>query len=319
VVVVGLIAGAPGDRAGLRRGDEITTIAGHRLASAVALEDVVDQLRGAPNTHVSLGLFRPDSGKNFDVTLTRETIKENSVGDARVIDGDVGYVQVKDFSEHTGDQFVDAVNRLLKQNIDGLIIDLRDNPGGLLDAAVDVSEPFFKKGELIVYTQGRKPADREDYKADGDGDPLDLPVAVLINADTASAAEIVTGALKDTGRAVIVGERSFGKGSVQAIFKTKNGEAVRLTTAKYYTPSGVSIHEKGIAPQVEVVMTADEDFKLRQQREQPGVTDPKEFNRLFGFDPIVDRQLQAAVDVLKGVDLLDGQSDAAAKKAKGGR
>jgi carboxyl-terminal processing protease len=322
VVVVGLIAGAPGDRAGIRRGDEITTIAGHRLATTAALEDVVDQLRGAPNTRVSLGLYRPDGAKNFEVTLTRETIKENSVGDARVIDGDVGYVQLKDFSEHTGDQFVDAVNRLLKQNIDSLIIDLRDNPGGLLDAAVDVSEPFFRKGELIVYTQGRKPADREDYKADGDGDPLDLPVAVLINADTASAAEIVTGALKDTGRAVIVGERSFGKGSVQAIFKTKNGEAVRLTTAKYYTPSGVSIHEKGIAPQVEVVMTADEDFKLRQQREQPGVTDPKEFNRLFGFDPIADRQLRAAVDVLKGVDLLDGQSDAAAaaaKKAKGGR
>jgi carboxyl-terminal processing protease len=146
-------------------------------------------------------------------------------------------------------------------------------------------------------------------------------VAVLINAGTASAAEIVTGALKDTGKAVIVGERSFGKGSVQDIFKLKNGEAVRLTIARYYTPSGVTIHEKGIAPQVEVVMTADEDFKLRQQREQPELTDGKEFKSLFGFEPIADRQLQAAIDVLKGVDLLDDQADvaaAAAKKARGG-
>jgi carboxyl-terminal processing protease len=322
VVVVGLVAGAPGDRAGIRRGDEITSIAGRPLAAAAGMDAVVDQLRGDPKTQVSLSLFRPESGRNFDVRLTRETIKENSVGDARVIDGDVGYVLLKDFSEHTGDQFVDAVNRLLKQNINSLVIDLRDNPGGLLDAAVEVCEPFFKKGELIVYTQGRKPSDREDYRADGQGDPLDLPVAVLINAGTASAAEIVTGALKDTGRAVIVGERSFGKGSVQDIFKTKNGEAVRLTTARYFTPSGVSIHQKGIAPQVEVVMTADEDFKLRQQREQPGLTDGKEFQGLFGFAPIADRQLQAAIDVLKGVDLLDGQADAAAaaaRKAGGGR
>jgi carboxyl-terminal processing protease len=316
VLVVGLVAGAPGDRAGIRRGDEILTIGGHRLAHGAVMDDVVDQLRGAPKTQVTLGLFRPQNGKGYEVTLTRETIKEDSVGDARVIAGDVGYILLRDFSEHTGDQFVDAVNKLLKQNINSLIIDLRDNPGGLLDAAVEVSEPFFKKGELIVYTQGRKPSDREDYRAEGDGDPLDLPVAVLINAGTASAAEIVTGALKDTGRAVIVGERSFGKGSVQAIFKLKNGEAIRLTTAHYYTPSGVTIHEKGIAPQVEVVMTADEDFKLSQQREQPELTDPKEFSSLFGFTPIADRQLQAAIDVLKGVDLLDGQADAAADAAK---
>jgi carboxyl-terminal processing protease len=320
VLVVGLVAGAPGDRAGIRRGDEITSIDGHHLAPDVDMDDVVDQLRGKPKTHVLLALFRQGNGKSFDADLTRETIQENSVGDARVIDGDVGYVLLKDFSEHTGDQFVDALNKLLKQNIDSLIIDLRDNPGGLLDAAVDVSEPFFKKGDLIVYTQGRKPSDREDYRSDGDGDPLDLPVAVLINAGTASAAEIVTGALKDTGKAVVVGERSFGKGSVQAIFKLKNGEALRLTTARYYTPSGVSIHEKGIAPQVEVVMTADEDFKLSQQREQPEVTNAKEFKSLFGFDPIPDRQLQAAIDVLKGVDLLDAQADAAqaaARKAGG--
>ena len=161
-----------------------------------------------------------------------------------------------------------------------------------------------KKGELIVYTKGRKATDREDYKAEAHGEPVKMPIAVLINAGSASAAEILTGALKDTGRAVIVGERSFGKGSVQSVFPLKNGEGLRLTTAHYYTPAGVSIHEKGIAPHVEVVMTPDEDDKLSRQRARADLSDPKEFKERFGFEPIEDRQLQAALDVLKGVRVL---------------
>jgi len=172
---------------------------------------------------------------------------------------------------------------------------------------VDVAEPFFRKGELIVYTQGRRPKDREDFRAETEGEPLTLPVAVLINAGSASAAEIVAGALKDTGRAVIVGERSFGKGSVQSIFKLKNGEGLRLTTARYYTPSGVTIHEKGIEPQIEVVMTPEEDDELRLQRNRSDLSDPKEFAARFGFTPIEDRQLQAAIEVLKGVNVLAGR------------
>ena len=317
IVVISPIAGTPADRAGILRGDEITGIDGHRLVTGSSRDDVVGRLRGKPHTQVSLGLHRPSTNQDLTLTLTREIIKVDTVSDVRVLDGDVGYVQLKEFSEHTGEEFVDAVNRLLKQNINSLVIDLRNNPGGLLDAAVEVSEPFFKKGEIIVYTQGRKPSDREDYRAEADGEPLDLPVAVLINAGTASAAEIVTGALKDTGRAVVVGERSFGKGSVQAIFKLKDGEALRLTTAKYYTPSGVSIHEKGIAPQVEVIMTPDEDFKLRQQHARPDLAgDPKAFQASLGFAPIEDRQLETAIDVLKGVDMLDGQAEAAAAAAK---
>ena len=163
---------------------------------------------------------------------------------------------------------------------------------------------------MIVYTQGRKPADREDLRAETDGEPLRMPIAVLINSGSASAAEVVTGALKDTGRAVIVGERSFGKGSVQSVFTLENGEGMRLTTARYYTPGGVSIHEKGIEPQVEVVMTPDEDDKLSRQHARPDITDPKEFKERFGFEPIEDRQLQAALDVLKGVQLLDERAGA---------
>jgi len=222
-----------------------------------------------------------------------------SVRGARIMDGTTGYLQIRDFSDHTGEQFDDALNGLLAKGIDSLVIDLRNNPGGLLDAAVDVAEPFFRKGKLIVYTQGRKPADRENYYSETDGEPLKLPVAVLINGETASAAEIVAGALKDSGSAVIVGERSYGKGSVQTIFKLRNGEGLRLTTAHYFTPSGALINAHGITPQVEVVMTPDEDEKLERQVSRPDITDPVEFRDRFEFSPVEDRQLEAALDVLR--------------------
>jgi carboxyl-terminal processing protease len=304
-VVIAPLAGTPGERAGIQRGDVIVSIDGKAVGTNPTMDGIVSRLRGKPKTRVLVGVFRPSTKTTLDLALVREVIKIESVRDVRVIGDGVGYVQVSEFSEHTGEQFGQALVQLRKWGATGLVIDLRNNPGGLLDAAVEVAEPFFKKGELIVYTQGRKPSDREDYKAEAEGPPWALPLAVLINAGSASAAEVVTGALRDTGRAVVVGERSFGKGSVQSVFKLKNGEGMRLTTARYYTPSGVSIHEKGIAPQVEIVMTSDEDDKLRRQRARPDITDAKEFQERFGFEPIEDPQLAAAVDVLKGVRLFD--------------
>ena len=303
-IIIASIANTPGARAGIQRGDVIVSIDGKPVNNAAVGNSVVSQLRGKPKTRVAVGLFRPATHANLNLTLVREVIKIESVRDVRVLADGVGYVQLTEFSEHTGEQFGRALDQLLGQGATSLVLDLRNNPGGLLDAAVEVAEPFFKKGELIVYTQGRKPGDREDLRAERDGAPLDLPVAVLINAGSASAAEVVTGALKDTGRAVVVGERSFGKGSVQSVFTLKNGEGLRLTTARYYTPNGVSIHEKGITPQVEVIMTPDEDDKLSRQNARSDLTDPVEFKDRFGFDPIEDRQLAAALDVLKGVRLL---------------
>ncbi|MDB6095648.1 MAG: carboxyl-terminal protease [Verrucomicrobia bacterium] len=305
VVVIAPIAGSPGERAGIQRGDEITKVDGRALEKGLDMDAVIDRLRGKPRTEVAVGFYRPSTSKSFELKLKREVIKQQSVRLSRVLPAHTGYIQITEFSDHTGEEFVNALNGLLKEGIDSLIIDLRGNPGGLLDAAVEVAEPFFNKNEIIVYTQGRKPEDREDYRAAADDEPLKLPIVVLINAGSASAAEVVTGALKDTGRAVIVGERSFGKGSVQSIFKLKNGEGLRLTTARYFTPGGVSIHEKGIAPQVEVVMTPDEDSKLRLQRLRADVTDPADFKERFGFTPIEDRQLQVAIDVLKGINLID--------------
>jgi len=304
VVIVAPIAGGPSERAGIQRGDEITKIDGEQLEKAT-MDSVIGRLRGKPKTRVKLGLHRPSTKKDFEVTIVREMIKTESVRDVAVLADGIGYLQITQFTERTGDEFVKAINKLSDLKATALVIDLRNNPGGLLDAAVAVAEPFFKKGEIIVYTQGRKPGDREDYKAEADDPPLEVPVAVLINAGSASAAEIVAGALKDTGKAVIVGERSFGKGSVQSIFKLKNGEGMRLTTARYYTPSGVTIHEKGVTPHVEVVMTPEDDQNVRLQRARRDMTNPDEFKERFGFAPIEDRQLQAAMDVLRGILVLD--------------
>ncbi|HEY3755601.1 MAG TPA: S41 family peptidase [Opitutaceae bacterium] len=312
VLVIEPMDNTPAARAGIVRGDEIVSIDGHPVAGSGAMDMVVDRLRGKPHTHVALAVYRPQAQKSFTVDLEREIIKVDSVIDARVVDDDIGYVLVTEFSEHTGEQFAAAVDKLLKKNINSLIIDLRNNPGGTLDAAVEVSEPFFHKGDLIVSTKGRQAEDNAEFRSEADGDPLDLPVAVLINQDTASAAEIVTGALKDTGKAVVIGERSFGKGSVQTIIDFKTGDGLRLTTAKYYTPSGVSLHEKGVTPEVEVVLSPDEDDKIRQQQVRPDITDPADFKARFGFTPIDDRQLDAAVAVLRGLEVLESQAASAA-------
>ncbi len=308
IVVIAPLAGTPGERAGIQRGDEIVSIDGKAVESGGNIDGIVSRLRGKPKTKVVVGLFRPATQATLQLTLVREIIKIESVRSVKVLEDGIGYVQLTEFSDHTAEQFRQALGDLLRRGVHSLILDLRNNPGGLLEAAVEVAEPFFKAGELIVYTKGRKPTDRENFKSESPGPPISLPMAVLINAGSASAAEIVTGALKDTGRALVVGERTFGKGSVQSVFKLENGEGLRLTTARYYTPSGVTIHEKGVAPHVEVVMTPEEDNKLARQRARADITDPVAFRERFGFEPVTDRQLETAVAMLKGVRLFEARA-----------
>lgn len=310
VIVIAPMAGTPAERAGILRADEIVSVDGEELRASQGMDAVVDRLRGNPGSAVRLGIYRPGTQKKHEFTLVRELIKQQSVREVSVLEGRIGYILLADFSAQTGEEFRAALDRVLREGVDSLILDLRNNPGGLLEAAVEVAEPFFRTNELIVYTQGNTADRREEFRGVLDGDPVSLPLVVLINAGTASAAEVVTGALKDTGRAVIVGERSFGKGSVQSLFKLRNGEGVRLTTARYFTPGGTSIHEKGIAPQIEVVMSPEEDHRLRLQRNRRDVTDPKDFNERFGFAPIEDRQLQAGLDVLRAADVLDRRASA---------
>lgn len=304
VIVIAPIAGTPGERAGILRGDEITKIDGNAVSSNGPMDDAIDRLRGKPGSVVRVGLRRSASNRDYEVEIVREKIAIDSVREVQMLNDQIGYIHLAEFSARTGEQFLAALDTLLARNAQALILDLRNNPGGLLEAAVEVVEPFFHQDELVVYTQGRAPEDREELRAGMNGEPLALPMAVLINGGTASAAEIVTGALKDTKRAVVVGERSFGKGSVQTLFKLRNGEGMRITTARYYTPGGVSIHGQGIEPDVHLVMSPEEDGKLRLQRTRSDVTDSAEFKERFGFTPIADKQLNAAIDVLNGLQLL---------------
>ncbi|MBM3864590.1 MAG: S41 family peptidase [Verrucomicrobia bacterium] len=304
VVVIAPMAGTPGERAGIRRGDEIVAIDGQPVATG-GVDAVVSRLRGRPRTTVIVGIQRPGVRESLTLTLTRELIRIESVRGTRVLADGVGYVQLTEFSEHTGRQLRLALARLAEQGIRALVLDLRNNPGGLLEAAVEVAQVFFREGELIVETRGRRPQDNERFRAAGGGAPWSLPIAVLVNAGSASAAEIVAGALKDAGRAVVVGERTFGKGSVQSIFKLRDGEGLRLTTARYFTPAGTSIHEQGVRPHVEVVMTPEEDSRLAQQRSRPDLG-TAEFEARFGFAPVADRQLETALAMLRGLRLLDG-------------
>ena len=307
VLVIAPIANTPAEKAGIERGDEILAVDGKTVGGDVTTDAIVERLRGKVGTPVTMELFRPSTAARFRLTLRRQLIELETVRAVEVLPDRTGYILISDFSDHTARDFSRALDRLMRENIENLIIDLRNNPGGLLDAAVAVAEPFFHEGEVIVSTRGRKPDDHDTFRAERRGKPLELPVAVLINAATASAAEVVTGALKDTHRAVVVGERSFGKGSVQSVFSLKSGEGLRLTTARYFTPAGLSIHESGISPHVEVVMTAEEDSKLRVQLARADISDPHEFKERFGFTPIADRQLEAAQQILRGLRVLDSR------------
>ena len=296
IVIVAAIPATPAERAGLRRGDQLVKIDGQELVNPT-LDSTIKLVRGEPGSRVSLTVFRPSQNKNFDYTVHRERIQLDSVRLTSVLPGNVGYLQITQFSERTGEEFQKALAGLEQDGITSLIVDLRNNPGGLLEAAIEVCDEFFEPGELIAYTQGRTPESRENHLARGDHPKRSYPVAILVNGGTASAAEIVAGAMRDTHRAVIVGEKTFGKGSVQSVIELDNGEGLRLTTARYYTPSGVTIHEKGIAPQAEIEVASDDEARLRvqQSRADDGDTeDPKE-------KPLADVQLAAAEEILAGV------------------
>ncbi len=300
ISVISPIAGTPAERAGVRRGDQLVKVDGKAL-EAPTLDKTVRLIRGQPDTEVTITMFRPSTGQELDFKLRRQRIQLESVRHERMLRDGIGYLQITQFSQRTGEEFARAVASLEKQGLRALVLDLRNNPGGLLDAAVEVCEEFFDRNELVVYTQGRSRESREEHHARGGHAPRRYPIAVLVNGGTASAAEIVAGALKDTRRAVVVGEKTFGKGSVQSVLALRDGEGLRLTTARYYTPGGLTIHEKGILPHVEIEMSADDEAKVRLQQSRADLTAPAEFADRFGFTPIEDVQLQAAEELLAGV------------------
>lgn len=250
IKVVSPIDDTPAQRAGIKTGDLIIRL-DDQPVKGMSLADAVKTMRGEPGSKIELTVVREGADAPLKLTLVRAVIKVQSVK-SRILEKNYGYVRISSFQSGTGESLKEALANLKKENtgkLKGLVLDLRNNPGGVLNAAVDVSDAFLKSG-LIVYTEGRIENSEMRFNATPD-DLIDgAPMVVLINAGSASASEIVAGALQDQKRAVIMGEKSFGKGSVQTILPTSNGSAVKLTTARYYTPSGRSIQAEGIEPDI---------------------------------------------------------------------
>jgi len=347
ITIISPMFGTPAYRKGLLPGDRIVRIEGEELRDP-DINDVVDKLRGEPGTSVTITIFRVGEPL-LDVTLTREVIKVKSVVDPHMVESDIGYVKLVQFQERSTADLDKALSDLEKQGMTALILDLRDNPGGLLKAAVQICDLFIDakpEARVLVSTGGRNEEQRWEYKSHSAGTHPNYPIVVLVNGASASASEIVSGAMKDLGRGILVGTKTYGKGSVQTVIPLRKDTALSLTTAHYYTPSGALIHGKGIAPDIEVKVTVKEELERRRQKllrmeenikngpnngddesaGEKGESDtddnlleslqPKEPSAETG-DKYSDRQLQRAIDVLKAVKVLrGGQFDLMSRETK---
>jgi len=311
VTVVTPIEDTPGFKAGILTGDRIIKIDG-KSTEKMTLPDAVKNLRGEPGTEVSLTIQRPPTGEEKVHKLTRAVINVDMAKDINgrkefpLSDNKIGYVRLTQFGEKTSEELDAALKKLKAQGMEALVLDLRWNPGGLLDQAVEVCEKFLPRRQLVVTTEGRNSGQSSIRQVTGrNGAYRSLPVVVLVNLGSASASEIVAGALQDCAalglcKAIVVGEKTFGKGSVQSILPLQDGSALRLTTAKYYTPSHKVIHEQGITPDIIVTMTEEEESVARLKLTPGGVEslEDKERERIA---TLRDPQLDRALDVLKGI------------------
>ncbi|MBI5637598.1 MAG: S41 family peptidase [Nitrospinae bacterium] len=346
VVIVAPIEDTPAERAGLMAGDKIIKIDG-TVAKDMDIMDAVKRMRGKIGTPVKLNIYREQGDKTFDVEIVRAIVKVRSVKFG-MIDNDTGYLRIVSFTAETSRDAQAALKDLKAKGMKLLVLDLRNDPGGLLKEAVEVSEQFIKEGEAIVSTRGRTSDQNSRFISRNSHADTETPVVVLINAGSASASEIVSGALKDHHRAVIVGVRSFGKGSVQTVRELSDGGGLSLTTARYYTPAGTMIHGVGIEPDVEVKLdmppgteqgpeplrekdlmehfngtrdvrqdnlekkkekTAADKAKEKEKEKEP-LRDPKKI-----FDMEKDNQLQKAVQILKDPSTYKHIKDQGGKKS----
>ncbi|MBP5859007.1 S41 family peptidase [Marivibrio halodurans] len=339
VRVVSPIDDTPAYRAGIEAGDLITHLDGEAV-QGLTLNDAVDQMRGPVGSDITLTIVR-DGGDPFDVTITRDNIQIQSVRSR--VEGDAGYIRITSFSGQTQnglDRAIDEIKAELGDDLQGYVIDLRNNPGGLLDQAISISDTFLDKGE-IVSTRGREAESIQRFQATAGDRANGLPLVVLINGGSASASEIVAGALQDHGRAIVLGTQSFGKGSVQTIMPlNRRGSAIKLTTQRYYTPSGRSIQAKGISPDIlveraklEVLESGDQrteaDLRnaLTNEEDENAAPEPPETGEGTDEAPapdsesgdenveaeahdraIDDYQLARALDLIKGIALYRRQA-----------
>jgi carboxyl-terminal processing protease len=301
--VITAMEDTPAAKAGILSGDQILRINGIST-ERMDLQDAINVLRGPAGAKLTLTLLRPSTKEIKEYALQRAEIKIQSVKGARLLDSEltgpykIGYIRLVQFNEPTADELSKAVDELQKQGMQALVLDLRNNPGGLLNSAVDVCAQFLPPNTKVVSTQGRVASQQHDYSTSGaKKERPSFPMVVLINEGSASGAEIVAGALKDLRRAVLVGETTFGKGSVQNVMQLPDGSAVRFTTAKYYTPSKQVIQGNGVTPNIRVAMTAEQERSLFALRNTGNMKPEDDKSIIKTRDP----QMLRAIDALKGV------------------
>jgi carboxyl-terminal processing protease len=317
LTIVAPIEDTPASRIGLQAGDHIIKIE-DQFTKELEIMEAVQLMRGAPGSAVTITIMRKGFEKPEPFTIEREVIKVKSVKSKPLIDG-FGYLRLTQFQERTGKDLNKALKQLHKDNeegLQGLVLDMRNNPGGLLDQAVEVADMFLEEG-LIVYTRGREEDSQMEFSATHSGTEPDYPIVVLINGGSASASEIVAGALQDHGRAVVMGTQSFGKGSVQTIIPLNDDSGLRLTTAKYFTPSGTSIQARGIIPDIEVEageikeVAAFDHFRekdLKNHIDTEGKQEVSQQEDTSSLDEatLKDYQLMRALDLLRGWKVFQG-------------
>jgi len=287
LTVIAPIEDTPAYRAGILAGDRIIKISGESTKN-MGLHEAVTKMRGPKGTAITITIMREGWKEPRDFNIIRDIIKIQSVR-ARMLHDNIGYIRLTQFQEPTASDLASALDKLKKEGMTSLVLDLRNNPGGLLNSAVQITDLFLPPGRLVVYIKGRA-EDRIDYFTEGQKTRYtDIPMVVLINQGSASASEIVAGALKDWERAVIIGMPTFGKGSVQSLIPLRDGSGLKLTTAKYYTPKGTSIQSIGITPDIEVRLEAKN-----------------------GVDEKDDTQLQRAIDVIRTWKVFERMRDRAA-------
>jgi carboxyl-terminal processing protease len=316
LTVVTPIEDTPAWKAGLKASDRIVKI-DNELTRDMTITDAVKKLRGKVGEAVNITVLRESEKKLLDFKIVRAVIKIEDIKTAKILEDGIGYIRLVEFRENTADDLDKALEKLKKAGLSALILDLRNNPGGLLDAAVEVSDKFIARDKIVVSTKGRIANQNMEFKSHAANPIVDLPMVVLINEGSASGSEIVAACLQDYQRAIIVGTKSFGKGSVQTILPLSDGSALRLTTSRYYTPLNHQIHGKGVIPDIVVEESAgdlivkelgDEKAKeiFEELEKKEKLSEEKKGEEKKDWDYQSDNQLMRAVDVLKAIKIYKG-------------
>ncbi len=332
LTIITPIEDTPAWRAGLKPLDRIVKI-DNDITRDMTLTEAVKRMRGKPGEAVNLTILRESEKKILEFKIVRAIIKIKDIKEALILEDGIGYIRLVEFRENTSKDIDLVLNNLSKQGVSALILDLRNNPGGLLEAAAQVTGKFIPKGKLVVYTKGRKDRQTLEFFSESNHPMLNLPIAVLINEGSASGSEIVAGAFKDYKRAIIIGTKSFGKGSVQSVIPLSDGSALKLTTSKYFTPKGKEIHGKGIMPDI-VVEEDKQGVSKEVKNEAPlpafggevsqmkylsGHIRPRKYKsdepkETKEFDYKADNQIMRAVDVLKALKFYKEESSEKVQK-----